>query len=142
MADIYRDVPIGTVNCPGCGQAVPAGSEVCAHCRAPLDPARFGELELKLRPALRSASRALGLVTGLHIVGLLVLVASDSDRAALLGGATSHRIRPFRVRQGHRSAYRHSASVAVSMHMVVPSFLAQSTACGSPSSEQWTRNAP
>ena len=55
----YREAGYDTESCLGCDGRVERGSELCPHCGAPVDVAKYAELELALKPALRSARRAL-----------------------------------------------------------------------------------
>ena len=71
----YRDVPIATESCPGCHAQVPRGSELCPSCGAPVEIARFAELELRLKPSLRRARIFLGVVSAVGALDLFAAAA-------------------------------------------------------------------
>jgi hypothetical protein len=84
----YREASYDTESCLGCNSAVPAGTQVCPACGAPVEVAQYAELELALKPALRSARLALtipatvsGLVTALLVI--LALAAGVPPAAAI-----------------------------------------------------------
>lgn len=91
----YRDVPISTVKCAGCGREVPAGTEICPLCGGPVDISKVAELELKpnltsLVAAIRAGYRArdlqgrwskrdlnlgIGVLVGAAVAGLMFGIA-------------------------------------------------------------------
>jgi hypothetical protein len=78
----YREPTIDTETCPGCRDQVPSGCELCPQCGSPVDIGRYAELVLGIKPALRSARRALFFSAALSALGLLLALAPDVSPAA------------------------------------------------------------
>jgi hypothetical protein len=76
----YREAGYDTESCLGCDGRVERGSELCPHCGAPVDVAKYAELELALKPALASARRALIIPAALCVLfaALLGMVADTA----------------------------------------------------------------
>jgi hypothetical protein len=80
----YREVPVGTEPCLGCGGEVEQGTALCPTCGSPIDVAQFAELELRLKPHLRQARQALAVATALFGCCLLLLASMAAPASILL----------------------------------------------------------
>jgi hypothetical protein len=80
----YRDVTGPKDVCPGCKAEVERGTRLCPACGAPVDIARFAEMELALKPALRKSRLFLAVVAGLGLFELLVRRRYDGRGPSLV----------------------------------------------------------
>jgi hypothetical protein len=83
----YREVPVGTESCLGCGGQVEQGTALCPSCGSPIDVAQFAELELRLKPHLRQARQALAVATALFACCLLLLMSMAAPGPILMASA-------------------------------------------------------
>jgi hypothetical protein len=80
----YREAGYDTESCLGCDGRVERGSELCPQCGAPVDVAKYAELELALKPALASARRALMIPAALFALFAMVACLAMEDGGMVL----------------------------------------------------------
>jgi hypothetical protein len=80
----YREVPVGTEKCLGCGGAVDEGTALCPTCGAPIDVGQYAELEHRLKPHIRQARAALAVATAIFAMCFLLLASLDAPAPTLV----------------------------------------------------------